>query len=82
MNTEKRDFKKLWSNLKTILLSTHSTDNVFNQYRDRNDAVDLSDAAAIRTENLHQYMAEATKTATILVIGEAAGPWGCRFSGV
>lgn len=82
MKAEKRDFMKLWSSLKTILLSTPSTENVFNQYRDRDDTVDLPDAAAIRTENLHQYMAEATEKASILVIGEAAGPWGCRFSGV
>ena len=59
-----------------------STNIVFNQYRDNNDQVDLPNAATIRTMNLRCYMAEATETASILVVGEAAGPWGCRFSGV
>ena len=82
MNTKSRDFDTFWDSLEAILTATRSTDTVFNQYRDRKDEIDLPDAAAIRTENLRRYMAEATKTASILVVGEAAGPWGCRFSGV
>ena len=82
MNTKNRDFDTFWHSLETILTASPSTNTIFNQYRDRNDQVDLPDAATIRIENLRRYMAEATDTASILVVGEAAGPWGCRFSGV
>lgn len=82
MNTKSRDFATFWDSLAAILTTAPSTNIVFNQYRDRNDQVDLPDAATIRTGNLRRYLAEATETASILVVGEAAGPWGCRFSGV
>jgi len=82
MYTKKRDFVKFWYSLAGILTVAPSTEVVFNQYRDCNDQVDLPDGATIRTMNLRRYMAEATENASILVVGEAAGPWGCRFSGV
>jgi len=82
MPAKGEDFAAFWVKLEAILTSLPSTATVFNQYRDSNDAVDLPEAAAIRTENLRRYMAEATESASFLVIGEAAGPWGCRFSGV
>lgn len=65
-----------------MLTSFRSTDTVFNQYRDCNEDLDLPDATSIRRANLRAYMEKACKRATILVVGEAAGPWGCRFSGV
>jgi len=65
-----------------ILILVPSTNIVFNQYCNINEQVDLSNAATIRRMNLKNYMTEATRTASILVVGEAAGPWGCRFSGV
>lgn len=82
MNPKRRDFETFWRRLEAILTATPSTNTIFNQYRDRNDQVDVPDAPTIRTENLRRYMAEATETASILIVGEAAGPWGCRFSGV
>jgi uracil-DNA glycosylase len=82
MRKKPNDFEALWNRLELILTEVPSTDIVFNQYRDRNDRVDLPDAPAIRMENLHRYLVEAMETATILVVGESAGPWGCRFSGV
>jgi hypothetical protein len=82
MNTKSHDFDAFWRSLEAILTAVPSSDTVFNQYRDRNDQVDVLDAAAIRAENLRRYMANAIETASILVVGEAAGPWGCRFSGV
>lgn len=81
-NAKRRDFMIFWRSLKAILTKAPSTNTVFNQYRDRNKDFDVPRAATIRIENLRRYMAEATKTASILVVGEAAGPWGCRFSGV
>ena len=82
MNTKRPDFATFWQRLETILTLVPSTDTIFNQYRDYNDQVDVPNAAAIRTENLRRYVVEVTMTASILVVGEAAGPWGCRFSGV
>jgi len=72
MNTNNRDFETFWRSLEAILTAAPSTNTIFNQYRDRNDQVDVPDAATIRTENLRRYMAEATQTASILVVGEAA----------
>jgi len=71
-----------WLKLEAILMGPPSSEIVFNQYHDWNDQVDVPEAAAIRRENLRQYLAETIETATLLVVGEAAGPWGCRFSGV
>ena len=82
MNTKSRDFPTFWRELESILAAAPSTNTVFNQYRDCNDQVDVPEAASIRTENLRRYMAEATESASFLVVGEAAGPWGCRFSGI
>lgn len=82
MTAKGDDFAAFWLKLEAILTNLPSTATVFNQYRDRNDQVDVPEAAAIRTENLRTYMAEATESASFLVVGEAAGPWGCRFSGV
>jgi len=82
MNTKRVDFASFWQRLEAILTAEPSTNKIFNQYRDHNNQVDVPDAATIRTENLRRYVAEATETASILVVGEAAGPWGCRFSGV
>lgn len=82
MKTKARDFDAFWSKLAAILTGIPSTKTIFNQYRDCNAQVDVPDAPAIRIQNLRQYMAEATESALILIVGEAAGPWGCRFSGV
>ncbi|HUW33767.1 MAG TPA: uracil-DNA glycosylase [Planctomycetota bacterium] len=59
-----------------------STATLFNQYRDSNPDVDVPTAAAIRLANLRSYLERACESASILIVGEAAGPWGARFSGV
>lgn len=59
-----------------------STDTLFNQYRDADPVVDLRDAARIRLQNLCAYVDSFRTRPTVLLVGEAAGPWGCRFSGV
>jgi len=76
------DFEIFWVELSTILKSVVSTPKIFNQYRDYNEVVDLPEAANIRLNNLYNYMYAAAKTAKYLILGEAAGPWGCRFSGI
>jgi len=76
------DFIVFWHNISNLLTSVPSTGTLFNQYRDCNPEVDLPGAAAIRLANLRSYMEQACRRGSILVVGEAAGPWGARFSGV
>jgi len=74
-------FKKIWD----FIDNFKSTDELFNQYIDKDPRVDLDNAPEIRKENLDKYFrcfCEKTEGPRILVVGEAAGPWGCRFSGV
>ena len=59
----------------------HGRPGVFNQYRDRNPELDQAEAAAIRRSNLARYLEEFAGAAYVLV-GEAAGDAGCRFSGI
>jgi uracil-DNA glycosylase len=54
----------------------------FNQYNSINPEVDLPNANEIRRENLGQYLRSFTERPAILVVGEAPGWQGCRFSGV
>ena len=76
------NFTAFWQALEAMLTAVPSTDLVFNQYRDAYPDFDLPEAASIRLTNLHDYLKQATATASVIVVGEAAGPWGCRFSGI
>jgi len=55
---------------------------LFNQYNDRNPEIDLSDADEIRRKNLRNYLRSFLEYPSVMVIGEAPGWRGCRFSGV
>lgn len=59
-----------------------STDRLFNQYGDRDPVLDLPDAPRIRRDNLKAYLNAFDVLPQVLLIAEAPGPWGCRFSGV
>jgi uracil-DNA glycosylase len=59
-----------------------SSDLLFNQYKDRDSNMDLPEAHKIRRENLVNYLRSFSKRPSTLVVGEAPGPRGCRFSGV
>jgi uracil-DNA glycosylase len=63
------------------LLLAYQDAGAFNQYRDRAPALDRPGAAAIRRANLRRYL-EAFAGATYVLVGEAAGYAGCRFSGI
>jgi hypothetical protein len=63
------------------LLLTYQGPGVFNQYRDRDPTLDRPHAAAIRRSNLRHYLNTFSDAAYVLV-GEAAGYAGCRFSGI
>ena len=54
---------------------------VFNQYRDWDPTLDQPAAASIRRANLRRYL-EAFAGAAYVLVGEAAGYAGCRFSGI
>ena len=59
-----------------------SSDRLFNPYRDVNPDLDRPDAAEIRRSNLLHYLAACSREPDVLLIAEAPGPHGCRFSGV
>jgi hypothetical protein len=63
------------------LLEAFQGQGVFNQYRDIDSNLDRPDAAAIRRANLGRYLETFSRAAYVLV-GEAAGYAGCRFSGI
>lgn len=56
----------------------------FNQYRDVHPGLDRQDGAAIRRQNLRSYLQTFDQRFGIryLLVGEAAGYAGCRFSGI
>lgn len=58
-----------------------SSVDLFNQYVDAT-AADLRDAAAIRKRNLYRYLTSFETGPEILVLAEAPGPWGCRYTGI
>ena len=55
---------------------------LFNQYNSRNPDIDLPYADEIRQENLRNYLRSFSERPSAIVIGEAPGWRGCRFSGV
>ena len=59
-----------------------STPDLFNPYRDRTDAFDLPEAVNVRRANFRRYCAAFPEVPRVLLLAEAPGPWGCRFSGV
>ena len=63
------------------LLIDYSGENVFNQYRQVHPVHDLPDGHRIRRENLRLFFKTFTEVKFIL-LAEAAGYRGCRFSGI
>ncbi len=57
-------------------------DILFNQYNDRSPEIDLPNADEIRRENLKNYLLSFPRRPSVILIGEAPGWRGCRFSGV
>ena len=74
--------KELWSFLEKRVFPVSSTETRFNQYEDTILDLDKPNAAEIRRENLRKYVESQNWQSTHLIVGEAPGPWGCRFSGV
>ncbi|MCX5685754.1 MAG: uracil-DNA glycosylase, partial [Planctomycetota bacterium] len=55
---------------------------LFNPWRDCDPLVDLPQADAIRRENLRSYLESFPQRPEAVIVGEAPGPWDCRFSGI
>jgi hypothetical protein len=82
MKKQRMFIDELWSLFEDELFRIPSTDTLFNAYYETDPEVDLPDAHLIRRNNLRNYLDSFDKKPLLLVLGEAAGPWGCRFSGV
>jgi hypothetical protein len=63
------------------LLRGYQGEGAFNQYRDWDPELERPDGAAIRRRNLRRYL-ETFAGASYVLVGEAAGYAGCRFSGI
>jgi uracil-DNA glycosylase len=72
----------LWEFLKKEVFDVASKPTLFNQYKDVDPKLDLPHANEIRISNLKSYLDSFSNKPSILGVGEAPGPWGCRFSGV
>lgn len=74
----------LWALFESRLFPFPSSPGLFNQYSDVNPDYDLPGADKIRRRNLRGYLLSfrGETPPAFLLVGEAAGPRGCRFSGV
>jgi len=72
----------IWDIYRRLVFPVPSTDMLFNQYRDCVKGLDLPGAEKIRRQNLRSYLRSFSRRPRLLVLGEAAGPRGARFSGI
>jgi uracil-DNA glycosylase len=63
------------------LIQKPAPTGLFNPWRDQDHELDRPDAPEIRTENLRQYLL-AHQGARAVLVGEACGWAGCRFTGI
>ncbi len=74
--------RDLWELLERNLFTIPSGNGLFNQYRDTIPALDLPEGATLRRHNLRHYLESFEGPPIFLLVGEAAGYRGGRFSGV
>lgn len=77
--------KNLWNYLSIELFSIpgeHGNKPLFNPYFGLEPDLDQAEADRIRRENLQSYFASFSQLPRTLVVGEAPGWRGCRFSGI
>ena len=72
----------LWEFIQEDIFPFDSTDELWNPYKGIDPKLDLAEADLIRQQNLFDYIHSFKKHPPILLVGEAPGPWGCRFSGI
>jgi uracil-DNA glycosylase len=59
-----------------------SENHLFNFYLDSLPGIDLPDGASIRQTNLYNFISSLPAPPSTLMVGEAPGWRGCRFSGI
>lgn len=72
----------VWNLCQQVLFQERSTEILFNQYGDVNADADIANANHIRCENLKRYLGSFSERPEVVMVGEAPGWRGCRFSGV
>ena len=72
----------VWRLFGEKVFPTPSSDTLFNPYRDVHADYDAPLAASLRRDNLRRYLECYARSPEALLLAEAPGPWGCRFSGV
>ena len=72
----------LWEIFERDLFPLPSSDGLFNQYRDVVPGLEVPDGAAIRRQNFRNYLGGFVVPPPTLLVGEAAGYRGGRFSGI
>src|SRR5262249_52738929 len=71
-----------WDFFADVVFQQPSTPTLFNPYGSLDLDLDRPDAVRIRRMNLRNYLGSFRIAPQILLVGEAPGPRGCRFSGV
>ncbi len=75
--------KKIRAFVERLAAVTVPAGRLFNPWRDHDPGYDRSpDAPRMRRENLVRFLSEREEKAKILLIGEAAGYQGAKFSGI
>ena len=74
--------QKLLEVVASRVFNAPSSDKLFNQYRDADPALDIPNAPQTRRSNLLNYLAACPDRPDLLIVAEAPGPHGCRFTGV
>jgi len=77
-----KKLSQLRTTLEQTLFDVESTERLFNMYTSVNPDYDVHEAAAIRRANLLAYLSACSQTPELLLLAEAPGPNGCRFSGI
>lgn len=73
---------ELWRLLEDRVFPVPSTEILFNPYSTVDPDLDRPGADTIRRSNLLAYLGSFDRVPPVLIVGEAPGPRGCRFSGV
>jgi hypothetical protein len=72
----------VWRLFEDQLFDVPSTDTLFNPYEHAAHPLDRPGAPALRRANLRNYLDACLDAPPLVLVAEAPGPWGCRFSGV
>jgi len=80
-----KEFKDIWELFEKEVFAKDSRPGpkgLFNQYLDDDKRYDNEKGHLIRRENLKEYLKSFEKVPKTILVGEAPGYRGCRFSGV